>query len=105
MYPNDCIEWPGAKTSKGYGHLMTPTGKDELAHRLSYDYFLGPIPPGHDVHHTCENKICINPYHLEAIDHALHKSKHIDSDGFVRTFGRQAPLKNPTKYSQTGTRA
>jgi hypothetical protein len=37
------------------------------AHRISYEVFVGPIPPGHEVDHTCVNSLCIEPTHLEAV--------------------------------------
>src|SRR5229473_5269532 len=48
-------------------------------HRFAYELFIGAIPEGHDVHHTCERQRCCNPDHLQAlteIDHyRLHKVK------------------------------
>ncbi len=39
------------------------------AHRTAYEIWVGPIPDGHEVDHTCHNKLCINPAHLEAVTH------------------------------------
>lgn len=48
-------------------------------HRFAYELFVGPIPEGFDVHHSCEHQRCCNPDHLEALselDHyRLHKVK------------------------------
>jgi hypothetical protein len=38
-----------------------------LAHRASYEAFIGPIPDGMTIDHLCRNRKCVNPSHLEAV--------------------------------------
>lgn len=40
-----------------------------VAHRVAYEYFLGPIPPGMEVDHLCRTRLCVNPMHLEVVGH------------------------------------
>lgn len=58
-----CWIFYGAQTSRGYGQIGIQ-GKSQLAHRVSYELFCGPIPDGLDVMHSCDLPICINPDHL-----------------------------------------
>jgi hypothetical protein len=64
-----CWVWVAGANNNGYG-AMTVHGKPVGAHRASYMAFVGEIPPGLDVHHICNNRMCVNPHHLEAVTHS-----------------------------------
>lgn len=68
-----CWVWQRAVSGDGYG-IRTISKKRHLAHRLSYAKHVGPIPEGYDIHHKCENKPCVNPDHLEALERRAHRS-------------------------------
>lgn len=72
---DECWLWIGTTSDNGYGHLFD--GEIVYAHRFAV-CVSGRDPWGYDVHHLCENKLCVNPAHLEMMrreDHQrLHKS-------------------------------
>lgn len=61
----DCWIWTGAKT-KGYGHISV--NKVYLyAHRLAYEFLIGPIPSELVIDHLCQTPACVNPGHMEMV--------------------------------------
>lgn len=72
-----CWNWIGAKAGApkfpqhAYGRYW-PTIKPlfcQIAHRFAYEFIHGPIPKGLEIDHTCQNKLCVNPAHLELVTH------------------------------------
>lgn len=58
-----CHLWIGAVSDSGYGSVSIK-GKMRLAHRVSYELRVGPIPLGLLVLHRCDVRCCVNPDHL-----------------------------------------
>lgn len=66
--PNSgCWLWAGYVSRYGYGLLHQTPKKYFLAHRLAYEFFVGPIPEGLQIDHKCRVRSCVNPAHLEAV--------------------------------------
>ena len=73
-----CWLWQAHGDAGGYGRFKFQE-RDALAHVVSYTLFVGPVPNGLQVDHTCHNdsdcaggvtcphRRCVNPDHLEAV--------------------------------------
>ena len=68
---NGCWEWVGFKDPKGYGRI-TFRNRPLAVHRASFEIFRELIRGDGFVHHTCGNRHCFNPEHLELVDRKEH---------------------------------
>lgn len=58
-----CHVWQHARIANIYGQ----TKDKRYAHRVAYEEAFGPIPNGMHLDHLCQNTLCRNPCHLEAV--------------------------------------
>lgn len=64
-----CMVWTRARMPQGYP-VAQHKGKLVRAHRLAYELATGSDISGQVIHHTCANRSCINPAHLQAASQA-----------------------------------
>lgn len=83
-----CWLWTGRLTDQGYASF-TRTGSrvPTKGHRWAYEYWVGPIPDGMVLDHTCHSfsdcpggktcphRRCVNPAHLEPVTEAENKRR------------------------------
>lgn len=59
-----CWLWTGAINNKGYGQIRVSLHDLQLAHRVAYELYVGPIPAERLILHRCDVRACVNPFHL-----------------------------------------
>jgi hypothetical protein len=98
----DCWEWTGAK-SDGYGHV-TWNKQSVLAHRLVASLMLGwPLRAASTadvIDHTCRNRACCNPLHLEMTD---QRTNILRGSSPPASQARQSACKRGHEFSDENT--
>jgi hypothetical protein len=63
--PDECWTWTACMNRAGYG--LFSDGRVYLAHRWSFEEFVGPIPNGLVIDHLCRTRACVNPAHMQTV--------------------------------------
>lgn len=90
---NGCWMWQLYKDRHGYGRWQV-AGVNLGAHRVSFEAFVGPIPDGLELDHTCHtedqdcpggidcrHRACVNPAHLEPVTSVENVARSVGSNG------------------------
>lgn len=64
-----CWIWQGATMWSKNLQYAVFTWRNQwcLAHRASYNLFVGPLPEDLTIDHLCRHTLCVNPEHLELV--------------------------------------
>lgn len=68
---NGCWQWQGGLNIHGYSNFQEG-GNPVSGHQWAYLNFVGPIPIGEQLDHTCRNRGCVNPNHLEPVTQSVN---------------------------------
>ena len=73
LVDSPCWIWIGCRSRNGYGQFKADARRSFTRkigpHIFAYEYFIGPVPDGFDVHHRCYNRACCSPLHIDVISH------------------------------------
>jgi HNH endonuclease len=82
--PSGCWIWKGTVRRRtkdgGYGCISLPGApcRYAAAHRIAYELAKGSILEGCQLHHLCNNRLCVNPNHLETTTAVEHPRANSD---------------------------
>jgi len=80
---NECWIWQWAIGPQGYGSVRY-VDKSIGAHRAVYMEYVGKIPRGKLVCHTCDVKPCVNPNHLYIGTHRSNSDDMVERSRSMR---------------------
>lgn len=86
--PDACHPWTKSTQGKGYGQLNVQVfGGHNTVHKLMYELYVGEVPEGYEVDHSCHNdtdcpggdecphRRCANVRHLEAVPPSVNGAR------------------------------
>ena len=92
--PTGCWLWQGPLDRDGYGSFYFRRF-NRRAHRVGWFLANGPIAQGLVVNHTCRNRHCVNPQHLQLVTASENALKDSSSAPYVNSQKKTCPRGHP----------
>jgi len=76
--PSPCLLWLGSHSGNGRGGgypRMSLDGQTVAVHIVSYVNTNGYVPGKKQIDHLCNNRMCVNPDHLEMVTHKTNQRR------------------------------
>jgi hypothetical protein len=83
-FTETCWLWIGGCNKKGYGNFKIEK-RQTKAHRVSYEWFIGPIPEGLELDHLCRVRNCVYPLDLEPVTHLENVRRGVGNQNLNKT--------------------
>lgn len=99
-----CWPWAGTRHYRGYGKFGSTDGHERFAHRFAYADYYGPIGPGLEVRHACDNPPCCNPRHLSLGTHQDNMTDMVVRNRVPDRRGEKSPSARLTAQQVTEIR-
>lgn len=80
----DCHLWLGALDSDGYGTFYFRQ-KNRRAHRVGWFISHGAVGNDLVINHTCRNRHCVNPQHLQRVTQTVNALKDSCSIAYINS--------------------
>lgn len=97
-----CWQWLGnCHPDTRYGRFWLDRHTDRLAHRLAYEWTVGPVPDGLVLDHLCRNRSCVNPIHLEPVTNVENVMR---GESFGAVNARKTHCLNGHEFTPLNTR-
>lgn len=110
----ECWVYTGVLAPKGYVRVRADGAnrRKVYGHRVTWEYFIEPIPDGLTFDHLCRNTSCVNPWHGDLVPSLVNSRRSSRNIAVVNASKTHCPQGHPLegdniKFNKTvqGTRA
>jgi hypothetical protein len=106
--PGDCWAWSRAHFKKTGYAMFSIRGRNgkwrpTVAHRIAYELYIAEIPAGLDIDHLCQNRRCVNPWHMEPVTRGENTRRGWVAAGYAAKSrpATQQPRPGPPNWAMT----